>query len=92
MIAGAAAMPYPLFLSANVLGALVWGAGLTVLGYWSASLPGLRDATIAVGITVATLTTAAAVARWVRHRRTVRTAEAGETPPTEPRAPSEGQG
>ena len=82
VVAGAARMPYPRFLSANVVGALVWGAGLTVLGYWAASLPGLRDATIAVGVTVATLTTAAAVVRWARHRRQARLGHPGETPPT----------
>jgi membrane-associated protein len=83
VVAGAARMPYPHFLSANVVGALVWGAGLTVLGYWAASLPGLRDATIAVGITVATVTTGAAVVRSLAHRRRSRLARSGETPPTD---------
>jgi membrane-associated protein len=83
VVAGAARMPYPHFLSANVVGALGWGAGLTVLGYWAASLPGLRDATIAVGITVASVTTAAVVIRWLAHRRRSRLARTEETPPTD---------
>lgn len=88
VLAGAARMPYPRFLSANVVGALVWGAGLTVLGYWAASLPGLRDAAVAVGVTMATLTTVLAVLKYARHRRSL--VRAGERPPTVRPDPSEG--
>ena len=90
VVAGAAHMPYPRFLSANVVGALVWGAGLTVLGYWAASLPGLRDATITVGVLVATLTTVAAVVRWAQHRRALRAGGPGETTATDRGEVSEG--
>lgn len=33
IVAGVAQMPYPRFLSANVVGALCWGAGLITLGH-----------------------------------------------------------
>ena len=82
VLAGAARMPYPRFLSANLVGALVWGAGLVFLGYAAASLPGVRNAAIAVGITVATLSTVPGLVRAVRHRRQAREARPGESPPT----------
>ncbi len=82
VLAGAARMPYPYFLSANVVGALAWGAGLTLLGYAAAAIPGLRDAAVAVGVTVATVSTVPAVLRWRVHRRRVRLAQTSETPPT----------
>lgn len=33
IIAGIARMPYPVFLAANVAGALIWGSGMIVLGH-----------------------------------------------------------
>jgi len=38
-IAGAAKMNYYKFLSANTLGALLWGVGITLAGYYAATLP-----------------------------------------------------
>lgn len=34
LTAGAARMSYPVFAIFNILGAIVWGVGLTLLGYW----------------------------------------------------------
>ena len=82
VLAGAARMPYPRFLSANLVGALVWGAGLVFLGYAAASLPGVRNAAIAVGLTVATLSTVPGVVRYLRHRRQARQGPPDERPPT----------
>lgn len=48
VVAGASSMRYPVFLSANVVGALVWGAGLTLLGYYAASVDWLRTVSYAV--------------------------------------------
>jgi membrane-associated protein len=49
IVAGVARMPYPRFLSANVVGALAWAAGLIVLGYLSYQLPALRYTAYVVG-------------------------------------------
>jgi membrane-associated protein len=49
IVAGVAQMSYPRFLSANVVGALAWAAGLTVLGYFAYQLPALRYTAYAVG-------------------------------------------
>ncbi len=48
IVAGVARMPYPRFLAANVVGALVWGSGLVALGRVAASNPAIKWAAYAV--------------------------------------------
>jgi len=47
-IAGAAKMNYYRFLSANVLGALLWGVGITLAGYYAATLPWVKSFSYAI--------------------------------------------
>jgi membrane-associated protein len=42
-IAGAAKMNYYKFLSANALGALLWGVGMTLAGFYAARFPWVKD-------------------------------------------------
>ncbi len=54
ILAGATRMRYASFLSANVVGALVWGSGLVLLGYAAHGTPWLRHAAYVVaGVAVA---------------------------------------
>jgi membrane-associated protein len=48
VVAGVAQMSYPRFLSANVVGALCWGAGLIVLGHVAHSVSWVRYLAYAV--------------------------------------------
>lgn len=48
LIAGASKMPYYQFLSANILGAIAWGVGITLAGYYTASIPGVETFTYAI--------------------------------------------
>jgi membrane-associated protein len=48
LIAGASKMPYYQFLSANILGAVAWGVGITLAGYYTASIPGVETFTYAI--------------------------------------------
>ena len=48
-IAGAAKMNYYKFLSANTLGALLWGVGITLAGYYAATLPWVKSSSYAIG-------------------------------------------
>ncbi|KQX07345.1 MULTISPECIES: DedA family protein [unclassified Leifsonia] len=42
VIAGVGRMGYARFVTANIVGALAWGVGITVIGYYAASIPGVR--------------------------------------------------
>ena len=64
IVAGMARMPYPRFLAANVVGALLWGSGLITLGYVAYAVPWVRYAAYAVaGLSVAASLLAPVVAR-----------------------------
>ena len=47
-IAGISKMPYYKFLSANAVGALAWGVGITIAGYFSASIPIVKTFSYAI--------------------------------------------
>ncbi|MCY7287113.1 MAG: DedA family protein [Cryobacterium sp.] len=44
VIAGVGRMNYYKFLTSNVVGALAWGVGLTLTGYYAAAIPGVKSA------------------------------------------------
>jgi len=44
VVAGVGRMNYYKFLSSNLLGALSWGVGLTLTGYYAATIPGVKSA------------------------------------------------
>jgi membrane-associated protein len=43
IVAGVSRMNYRTFLTFNVIGATLWGAGVTVLGYWLGQIALVRD-------------------------------------------------
>jgi membrane-associated protein len=47
-IAGASKMNYYKFLSANALGALLWGGGITLAGFYAATLPWVKTSSYAI--------------------------------------------
>lgn len=47
-IAGASRMNYYKFLSANALGALLWGVGITLAGFYAATLPWIKSSSYAI--------------------------------------------
>jgi membrane-associated protein len=73
IVAGTARMPYPTFLSANVVGALTWGVGLLVVGHLSATHSGVRAASYAVAAVFVVGSLTYATLGWWRRR--------GSTPP-----------
>lgn len=50
VIAGVAGMRYWRFVTANLVGTLVWAVGITVAGYFAASIPAVRMVTYAVAV------------------------------------------
>ncbi len=69
-IAGIARMNYYKFFSANAVGALAWGTGLTVTGYYAASIPAVKNASYAIAIFFITASLIAGIRTWVKNRRT----------------------
>ena len=65
-IAGAAKMNYYKFLSANALGALLWGVGITLAGYYAATFPWVKSSSYAIA---AFFITASLVSALVNFRR-----------------------
>jgi membrane-associated protein len=49
VIAGVGRMNYYRFLTSNFVGALAWGSGMTVVGYFAASIPGVKSAAYVIG-------------------------------------------
>ena len=65
-IAGAAMMNYYRFLSANVLGAFLWGIGITLAGFYAATLPWVKSSSYAIATF---FICASLISAWVNYRR-----------------------
>ena len=68
-IAGASKMNYYKFLSANILGALLWGVGITLAGYYAASLPWVKTWSYAIAAFFIPASLVSALVNYLRHRR-----------------------
>ena len=68
-IAGASKMNYYKFLSANALGALLWGVGITLAGYYAASLPWVKNWSYAIAAFFITASVVSSLVNFLRHRR-----------------------
>jgi membrane-associated protein len=76
ILAGVGRMPYRRFLAANVFGALLWGAGLVLLGHVAYSVPWVKNlAYVIAGIAVLASFVVPVVHR-IRSRRTGRSTTA----------------
>jgi membrane-associated protein len=71
ILAGTAQMPYPGFVSANIVGALTWGVALVVLGHLSAANSTLRTTSYAVAAVFVVGSLAFATYAWWRRRRSI---------------------
>jgi membrane-associated protein len=70
VIAGISKMNYYKFFSANLVGALAWGVGLTLCGYYSASIPAVKDASYLIAGVFITASVIAGFRVWLINRRT----------------------
>ena len=68
-IAGASKMPYYEFLAANVVGAIAWGVGITLAGYYTASIPGVKTFTYAIAGFFILGSIVSAIVDYLRRRR-----------------------
>jgi membrane-associated protein len=68
-IAGASHMNYYKFLSANALGALLWGVGITLAGYFAAEIPWVKTSSYAIAAFFITASVVSSLVSYRRHRR-----------------------
>ena len=68
-IAGISKMNYYKFLSANALGALLWGVGITLAGYYAATLPWVKTSSYAIAAFFITASVVSSLMNYLRHRR-----------------------
>ena len=81
LTAGAARMNYAVFTLYNVLGAVVWGAGLTLLGYWLGQFEIIQKLLEPIFILIVLASVAPMFIEWYKRRRAARNA-GGATEPT----------
>lgn len=70
VIAGVGRMNYYAFLSANLVGAMAWGVGLTLIGYFAASIPAVKSGAYVIAAVVIGASIAVGVRAWWQDRRT----------------------
>lgn len=68
-IAGASHMNYYKFLSANALGALLWGVGITLAGYYAAEIPWVKTSSYVIAAFFITASVVSSLVSYRRHRR-----------------------
>jgi len=68
-IAGASHMNYYKFLSANALGALLWGVGITLAGYYAAAIPWVKTSSYAIAAFFITASVVSSLVSYRRHRQ-----------------------
>ena len=68
-IAGASKMNYYKFLSANLLGAILWGAGITLAGFYAHSLPWVKTSSYAIAAFFIIASAVSATVNYLRRPR-----------------------
>ena len=68
-IAGVSNMNYYRFLSANALGAFVWGVGMTMLGYYAVQFPWIDENSKLIALFFITLSLVSGFVNYLRLRR-----------------------
>ena len=74
VIAGIGKMNYYKFFSANLVGAVVWGMGLSLAGYFAASIPLVKDATYIIAVLVIAASLIAGIRSWYKNNKSKATA------------------
>ena len=69
VVAGIGKMNYYKFFSANLVGALAWGVGLTLAGYFSASIPAVKNASYLIAGIFISASIIAGLRIWILNRK-----------------------
>ncbi|PXX05555.1 DedA family protein [Mycolicibacterium moriokaense] len=73
--AGAARMGYAVFTLYNVIGAVAWGIGLTLLGYWLGQFEVIQKLIEPIFIVIALASVSPMIYEWYKRRRKAKKAE-----------------
>ncbi|MEO6941947.1 MAG: DedA family protein [Terrimesophilobacter sp.] len=65
VIAGVGRMNYYRFLSSNLVGALAWGVGITLVGFFTATIPGVKSASYVIAGIVIVMSIVAGIRTWL---------------------------
>ena len=68
-IAGTVKMNYYKFLSANALGALLWGSGITLAGFYSGSISWVKDISYGLAAFFISASLISALVNYLREKR-----------------------
>ncbi|WHU47552.1 VTT domain-containing protein [Gordonia sp. L191] len=78
IVAGAARMKWAVFAVYNVVGAIVWGAGIVLLGYWLGRFEVIQKLIEPIFILIVILSIAPMLIEWYRRRRAAKRAPAAD--------------
>jgi membrane-associated protein len=73
LVAGVGRMDFRKFIAYTAIGGVLWGCGVTVLGYYLGNIPFIRNNTEAVLILIVVASLVPMVVEYVLHRRRART-------------------
>lgn len=77
IVAGAARMRFAVFSAYNILGAVVWGCGIVLLGYWLGSFAIIQKLIEPIFILIVLVSVLPMVWEWYRRRRAAKADTAG---------------
>ncbi|WP_319437296.1 VTT domain-containing protein [Mycobacterium sp. RTGN5] len=83
LTAGAAKMKYGVFTLYNVIGAILWGVGLTLLGYGLGQFEIIQKLLEPIFILIAVASIAPMLWEWYKRRKAAKAAKAASEPVTE---------
>jgi membrane-associated protein len=82
LTAGAARMNYGVFTVFNIVGAIVWGVGLTLLGYWLGQFEIIQKLLEPIFILIVLASVAPMFIEWYKRRRAAKNVPDGTAEPT----------
>jgi membrane-associated protein len=68
-IAGIAKMNYYKFFSANLVGAITWGVGLNITGYYAATIPAVKNVSYGIAAFFIAASIVAGVRVWLKNHK-----------------------
>ncbi|MFF8771288.1 DedA family protein [Kitasatospora sp. NPDC015120] len=92
IVAGVSGMNYRVFVLFNVIGGVLWGAGVTVLGYFLGQIPFVRDNIEAILVGIVLVSVIPVAVELLRARRSGRAAPAAAARTGPAGAPAAGRG